>query len=281
MMGGTRGGRSAAGWSRWFAAGTAAAYAAAFAAFSYAMVSAYWAVGGRGLVSTVGGYAEQVARRGGTAAVLIALAATVAKVAGGVLALALVRPCGRVVPRAWLLAGAAGASLLLIGYGGLNVLAGTLVLSGAIHPSGSVDKTALRWHVGVWDMWFLIWGILLGLAASGYRRRTANRATSPHRCESTKAGKTYPFAAMIVLVVRVARIVRLAEAVEQLSCPRAPLGNEVLPGRGLPDVPIAHHVLSSKDVSDTEGNCGRPAPRCRCAQPRWLRLMHPCGKPTG
>ena len=137
----------------------------------------YWAAGGRALIGTVGGYAEQAARRGGTAPVLLAVAATAAKVAGGLLALALVRPWGRVFPRAWLLAGAAGASVLLIGYGGLNVLAGALVLSGAIHPSGGVDTTALRWHMGVWDMWFLIWGILLALATLGYRQRTVSRAT--------------------------------------------------------------------------------------------------------
>jgi len=39
----------------------------------------------------------------------------------------------------------------------LNVLLGALVLSAVIHPAGSVDRTALRWHVGVWDLWFLVW----------------------------------------------------------------------------------------------------------------------------
>jgi hypothetical protein len=43
-------------------------------------------------------------------------------------------------------------------YGGLTVLLGALVLLGVIHPSGSVDRKALRWHVGVWDLWFLVWG---------------------------------------------------------------------------------------------------------------------------
>jgi hypothetical protein len=38
----------------------------------------------------------------------------------------------------------------------LNVLLGALVLSAVIHPAGSVDRTALRWHVGVWDLWFLV-----------------------------------------------------------------------------------------------------------------------------
>jgi Protein of unknown function (DUF3995) len=164
---------SAASGSR--ALGTATAYAAAVAAFGYALMSLYWAVGGRGLVSTVGGYVEQFAHRGGPVPVLVALAATVAKVAGGLLALALVRPWGRAIRRRWLLAGATAASVLLVLYGAVNVGAGALVLSGAIHPAGRVDRTALRWHVGVWDLWFLVWGILLAVATAGYWRRTGNR----------------------------------------------------------------------------------------------------------
>jgi len=166
----------------WSVVGTAAAYAAAVVAFAYALVSLYWAVGGHGLLSTVGGYVEQFARRGGAVSVLVALAATAAKVAGGLLALALVRPWGRVVPRRWLLLGSAGASVLLVAYGGLSVLAGVLVLSGVIHPTGGVDRNALRWHAGVWDLWFLVWGILLALATIGHWQRTAHRsATAPAR----------------------------------------------------------------------------------------------------
>jgi hypothetical protein len=164
--------------SAWPVVGNAAAYAAAVVAFAYALVSLYWAVGGHGLVSTVGGYVEQFARRGGAVPVLVALAATALKVAGGLLALALVRPWGRVVPRRWLLRGSAAASVLLVAYGGLNVLAGVLVLSGVIHPEGSVDRTALRWHAGVWDLWFLVWGILLALATIGCWQRTAHRSAS-------------------------------------------------------------------------------------------------------
>src|SRR5215472_8503190 len=69
--------------SRWQAMGTVAAYAAAIVAFGYALMSAYWALGGHALVSTIGGHVEQFARRGGALPVLIALAATLAKVAGG------------------------------------------------------------------------------------------------------------------------------------------------------------------------------------------------------
>src|SRR5499427_6441294 len=163
----------AAGWP---AAGTVAAYAAAIIAFAYALMSLYWALGGHALVSTIGGYVEQLSRRGGALPVLIALAATLAKVAGGLLALALVRPWGRMIPRGWLLSGSAGASALLVAYGGSTVLLGALVLSDVIHPAGGVDRTALRWHVEVWDLWFLVWGILLALAIVGYWRRTATRA---------------------------------------------------------------------------------------------------------
>jgi len=161
--------------SGWPAAGTVTAYAAAIVAFGYALMSLYWALGGHALVSTIGGYVEQFARRGGALPVLIALAATLAKLVGGLLALALVRPWGRMVPRGWLLSTSAGASALLVVYGGLNVLLGALVLAGVIQPTESVDRTALRWHVGVWDLWFLVWGILLALAIAGYWRRTATR----------------------------------------------------------------------------------------------------------
>ena len=96
-------------------AGTVAAYAAAVVAFAYALVSLYWAVGGHRLISTVGGYVAHLAREGGAVPVLVALAAVTAKVAGGLLALALVRPWGRVIPRRWLLAVATAASVLLVG----------------------------------------------------------------------------------------------------------------------------------------------------------------------
>lgn len=154
--------------SRWLVAGRAAAYAASLAAFAYGLVSLYWALGGHGLISTVGGYVEQFAQRGGATAVLLAWAATVLKAAGGFLALALARPWGRLVPRAWLLTASAGASVLLVAYGGLNVAAGALVLTNVIHPSQSTDLNALRWHVELWDLWFLAWRIMQALATVSY-----------------------------------------------------------------------------------------------------------------
>jgi hypothetical protein len=56
------------------------------------------------------------------------------------------------------------ASLSLF-YGGVLVLVGGLVLADLIAPSTPVDDHALRWHVFIWDPWFLVWGMALGLAA--------------------------------------------------------------------------------------------------------------------
>ena len=184
--------------------GTVTAYAAAVVAFAYALMSLYWAVGGHALVSTIGGYVEQFARRGGALPVLIALAAALAKVAAGLLALALVRPWGRVIPRGWLLSGSAGASALLVAYGGLTVLLGALVLSGVIHPAGGVDRTALRWHVGVWDLWFLVWGILLALATVGHWRRTATRARRGGQLTRPQLTKSWLTAKLLTCQMRYA-----------------------------------------------------------------------------
>jgi hypothetical protein len=89
---------------------------------------------------------------------------------GGLIAPALTRPWGGSCGAG----GCSAASLLLIGCGGLNVPAAALVLLGALHPSGRVGRMALRWHAGVWDLWFLVWGILLAVAAVSYWQRSAS-----------------------------------------------------------------------------------------------------------
>jgi hypothetical protein len=142
-----------------------AAYAACALALLSAVPSFYWALGGTAGLDTVGGAIEELGRAHDPRGVALGAAAGVLKVAGGLLALALVRPWGRAVPR-WLLLGAAwAASMVLTAYGGLLVAVGTLVLTGVLRPAGPVDRTALRWHVMLWDLWFLVWGLLLGVAA--------------------------------------------------------------------------------------------------------------------
>src|SRR5258708_38603663 len=74
-----------------------AAYAAAAVAFGYALVSLYWALGGRGLISTVGGHVQQVAHGGGGVAVggALSVAAAVGEGCGGLGAAGRARRWGR------------------------------------------------------------------------------------------------------------------------------------------------------------------------------------------
>jgi Protein of unknown function (DUF3995) len=154
-----------------------AAIAAAVLAFGYAVPNLYWTLGGEALLSTVGGTIEDTAGRGGAMAVAVGLGSAGLKVLGGMLALALAFPSRHRLPLRPLRLIAAAASGFLVLYGGLLVVVGSLVLIGVIHPSTPVDRSALAWHVWVWDMWFLIWGLLLGLAVHGTRRPT--RDTTP------------------------------------------------------------------------------------------------------
>jgi len=147
-----------------------AGYTACALALLSAVPSFYWALGGTAGLDTVGGAIEELARTRDTGGVALGIGAGALKVAGGLLALALVRPWGRVIPRRLLLAAAWSASTVLTVYGGVLVAVGALVLTGVIRPAAPVDWTALRWHVLFWDPWFLVWGLLLGAAAWHYGR---------------------------------------------------------------------------------------------------------------
>ena len=137
---------------------------AALLALGYAGVSAYWTLGGTALLSTVGGPLEDLARRPTAAAVALGAAVTAAELLGAALGLALVQPWGRRLPQRPLVRTATAAAVVLTVYGGLLVAVGALALVGLFGPPPA-DPTALRWHVLVWDLWFLLWGLLLGTAA--------------------------------------------------------------------------------------------------------------------
>jgi hypothetical protein len=109
-----------------------AAYAACALAWLYAVPNLYWALGGTAGLDTVGGAIEELARTRDPAGVALGLGAGVLKLAGGLLALALVRPWGRAIPRRLLGGAAWAASVVLTCYGGLLVVVGALVLGGLI-----------------------------------------------------------------------------------------------------------------------------------------------------
>jgi hypothetical protein len=62
-----------------------------------------------------------------------------------------------------------------------------LVELGMIRPVGSVDWVALRWHLELWDSWFLLWGLLLGTATwcfhSSIREGPMSRGLAPRSSE--------------------------------------------------------------------------------------------------
>lgn len=151
------------------------AYLAFALAIASAAMSVLWTIGGTWLLDTVGGSIEKIARTRSTSAVALGTAISLAKAGAAFLALALVRPWGRHVPTRVLKGANIFASAVLVTWGGANVLAGALVLTGVVSPADGVDERALRWHVFLWDLWFLLWGVALALALLGIRR--ANRTT--------------------------------------------------------------------------------------------------------
>jgi hypothetical protein len=151
------------------------AHVAAGLAFASAAVSLYWTVGGDALLDTVGGAIEDLARDRSPAAVAVGTAAVLLKVVAGALALALARLPVRGLRRRAVLVANGAASALLCVWGGANVVVGALVLGGAITASADADRRALRWHVFVWDLWFLLWGLALAAAIAAARRLPASR----------------------------------------------------------------------------------------------------------
>ncbi len=137
-----------------------------------AIVSVYWGLGGRWLIDTVGGAIERIANRGGAAPVLLALGAAAAKVIAGFVALLLtIRPRSLKERRLVLSLNRLIAWIVTL-YGFVQVIAGSLVLTGGIHATPTTDVHALRWHVFVWDLWFLVWGLANLRAAKRYRKAT-------------------------------------------------------------------------------------------------------------
>ena len=142
-------------------------------AFVFAAVSFYWGAGGLVGVSTLGGRIEELALARDPAIIAMVWVTGVLKVLGGLLALALVQPWGRRLPRRWLLRAAWGGAGLLTVYGLLQLTSVALVAFGVITPTQPVESTVLRWRLLLWEPWLLLWGVLLGLAAWAGGKRAA------------------------------------------------------------------------------------------------------------
>ncbi len=89
----------------------------------------------------------------------------VGKVLGGVFALALVRSWGRAIPRRLLLGAAWSAATLLIVYAVANFVDHGLMEAGVRHIPEALGSHAVRWHLLLWDPWWLLGGVLFAVAA--------------------------------------------------------------------------------------------------------------------
>jgi len=146
------------------------AYAACGWAFLFAAPSFYWAAGGPVGMGTLGPGIAAMARDPWF--VVLVWATGVAKVLAGLLALALVRPWGRRIPRWILLVGAWGGGMLLLFHGGDFVVQGALALGGVVDVSESTPRAVIRWYTFLWGPYFLVGGILFCAAAWHHHRKS-------------------------------------------------------------------------------------------------------------
>lgn len=142
------------------------------------LISGYWACGGLWAIATVGGTIEELARSGDARASWLAWGATVVKACGVVLVILLATRRPRWLPRVLLLVAGWGAAALLVLYGGLLTVVGTLAFAGSITIPADANRYALGWHLAFWDPLFLVWGLAIGVVCRGFQQRSAGRLLS-------------------------------------------------------------------------------------------------------
>jgi hypothetical protein len=144
----------------------------------YAAVSAYWGLGGTGLLDTVGGSLERQGSAGNTTVMLGVWAAVVLKMIAAVLPLLARHRFTRAAWNRTLSVLAWTEAAVLTTYGLVLSAVGLLVQADVIHASADADHHALAWHAYLWDPWFLIWGLLVIVALLLHRRHRRSQAAA-------------------------------------------------------------------------------------------------------
>ena len=170
-----------------------APWAASAWAFAFAALSFYWGAGGSIGVPTLGRAIEERARSGDVWFILLGgWGAGVVKLTVGLLPLALVRPWGRPLPRRLVLAGVRVAGALLLLYGGANLVQHGLMEAGLVDTPDALGARAVRWHLLLWDPWWLVGGALFVAAAARRVHGASDRGTPPGRCSDGRGAATAP-----------------------------------------------------------------------------------------
>lgn len=149
-------------------------YVAAAWGLLFAVPSFVWATGDTfGAQSTVSPSLVKLAQDRVPWFVAVLVITGLLKVFGAVIGVSLTRPLGRWFSRAMVLCGGA-AAILLTWHGGLFVVQGVLVKTGAF----AVEPTALvNWYLYLWGPWFIAGGLAFAGAAALYLRRSDDRRT--------------------------------------------------------------------------------------------------------
>jgi hypothetical protein len=150
--------------------GVWAGYVACGWGVAFAAISFYWGLGGTLGLDTLGGSLQRLALAHDRTLLVAVWVIGFLKILASLLALALAGTWAARLPRRpiTLLGWAAAASLTL--YGGILVVPEALVTIGAIKPAQPVDWKPLLWHLYVWDLSFLVWGILFSIATWRFSR---------------------------------------------------------------------------------------------------------------
>jgi len=132
-----------------------AAYAVCAWALGFAVVSFFWAAGATLGVHTIAAQPEKLASP--RALWIIGLM----KLLPGVLALALVQPWGRGLSHGLLRVATRTGGGLLVLYGGANFVDHGLMAAGVKHTPVLLGRSAVWWHLVLWDPWWVLGGLLM------------------------------------------------------------------------------------------------------------------------
>lgn len=145
-------------------------WAACAWAVGFALISLYWAVGGQVGGETLGVEIDRLADVRDASFVASLWAAFALKAVAAVLALALVQPWGRRLPRRLLvvLGAVTGAGITL--YAVANLVQHALMAAGAIGTPDALGPDAVTWHLALWDPFWLLGGLLFLAATRAFQQ---------------------------------------------------------------------------------------------------------------
>ena len=152
-------------------------YVAAVWGAAFAIPSFVWAAGSTfGAQSTVSPSLVKLAQDRVPWFVAVLVITGLLKVFGAVLGVGLTRPRGRWLGRTMVFCGGA-AALLLTWHGGLFVVQGVLVKTGAFAVASA---ELINWYLYLWGPWFIAGGLAFAGAVGQYVRHSSDRHSLTH-----------------------------------------------------------------------------------------------------